>query len=292
MQCQDALSMLSAYLDGALDSAEQEAMRIHLTRCPACSAELEELRYSMKLLKELPELTPPAEFRTQLMEKLNQLNAAQKATQDSSWFSRVNGMARSNWYRAATVAAVMVMTLGLSALWDREGKPILPVDPKHNDVIIAVQEPQGQNSNAGDSSGNGVDTPIDQNPTVTPGIEPTKPVETPSAPAQPGSSQPAGETPTQPETPKPVIRQVENFTPQPSDGLAASSATLKLDVQELEPTLKAIGKTVQDYHGSIYTDFSGSEEAGTMSIKVSRKSFVNVIGALQQLGTVVTYLPT
>lgn len=278
--------MLSAYLDGALNPTEREAIRNHLACCSQCSAELQELEYTIQLLKELPELTPPAHFRSQLMEKIDELDTAKTHSEHSSWIGKINAMARSSWYRIATVAAVMAMTLGLSSLWDKEGKPLLPVGPKTSDTIVAMQEPQKQNNNAAKTTNTkDIDTQVDTNNTDTNRAEPNKPAKVSSPSTE------TNNTGSINETPKPVVRQVENFTPQPSEGLVASSATLKLDVQNIEPTLKSIGKTIQDNQGSISAYFFGSTEAGTMSIKVPRKTFSNVIGSLQQLGTVLTYLP-
>lgn len=290
MQCQDVINMLSAYLDGALDPAEREAIRNHLAGCSACNVELQELMDTIQLLKELPALTPPAEFRDQLMEKIDQLDNMQTSTEPSNLFGKINAMARSSWYRVAAVAAVMAMTLGLSSLWDKEVKPLLPVDPKTNNTIVAVQEPREQNEEPTNTTD--PDTQVGPSDINSKGAGSNKPATATSPSTEPSNTEAVNETPTRTKVTNPVSRQVENFTPQPSEGLVASSVTLKLDVQEIEPALKSIGKITQDNHGSNYTDFSGSTEAGTISIKVPRKSLGSVIGALQQLGTMTTYLPT
>lgn len=53
---------LSAYLDGALDSAERDAVERRLATCDACRAELADLRRVRALLRALPEVTPPRSF--------------------------------------------------------------------------------------------------------------------------------------------------------------------------------------------------------------------------------------
>lgn len=53
---------LSAYLDGALDSAERDAVELRLATCDACRAELADLRRVRALLRALTEVTPPRSF--------------------------------------------------------------------------------------------------------------------------------------------------------------------------------------------------------------------------------------
>ena len=53
---------LSAYLDGALDGAERDALERHLATCEACRAELAGLRRVGALLRALPEPALPRSF--------------------------------------------------------------------------------------------------------------------------------------------------------------------------------------------------------------------------------------
>lgn len=282
MRCQDAFEMLSPYLDGVLAPAEREAVRVHLACCPRCSAELDELRASLRLLKELPELTPPAGFRAGLMERIDQNTAPIQVPQHKSWLGRVAGVARSTWYRTAAVAAVMAMTLGLTALWEKDGNHFLPVDPVPKVPVVVVQEPQQPI----------IDKPAPQDGVPDAGQGPDVGVPKPDA-ALPDN----GGSPIKPNTAVTApnngsIKQGEGFVPQPSEGLVAGSAVLKLDVENVEKALKSVGTLVQNKEGSVYQPYSGSEETGTIGIKIPRSSYHQVISSLQNLGDVITYLPT
>ncbi|WP_333870754.1 zf-HC2 domain-containing protein [Desulforamulus putei] len=286
MRCQDVLEMLSPYLDGALTHAEREAVRVHLARCPGCGAELERLRTIRRLLQELPELTPPAGFRAGLMEKIEQLPAPEQVPQYKGWLDRVSGVARSTWYRMAAVAAVMAMTIGLTALWEKEGNQFLPVDPGARDTVVAVQEPQ--------QPGKDQTVPLDdlQIPPQEPGGAVTNPAPPSLGPnvgddATPGKTDAAVTVPN-----NRSIWQGESFVPQPSEGMVAASAILKLDVENLEAALKSVNAIVQNSGGSVYQPYSGSDETGTVGIKIPRSSYQQAIGSLQSLGNVVTYLPS
>jgi hypothetical protein len=53
---------LSAYIDGALDTAAAERLEAHLDDCESCRRELEQLRSTVSALRELPEAQVPRSF--------------------------------------------------------------------------------------------------------------------------------------------------------------------------------------------------------------------------------------
>lgn len=58
MNCRYVQSRLSAYLDCELSGAEQYQIRNHLEQCIECSLELESLRSTKKLLRQMPVVIP------------------------------------------------------------------------------------------------------------------------------------------------------------------------------------------------------------------------------------------
>ena len=54
---------LSALLDEQLSAEDARSVRAHLEACPVCQVRLDELRSVVALLRALPELEPPREFR-------------------------------------------------------------------------------------------------------------------------------------------------------------------------------------------------------------------------------------
>ncbi|GAB6180308.1 hypothetical protein JCM14036_16270 [Desulfotomaculum defluvii] len=289
MQCKDALNMLSPYLDKVLNSDECTEVRVHLASCPKCKAEYEELKIAMLLLQELPEMTPPVDFHAKLMAKIDDIEIAKKQIQQKGWLSNVRSIAKSNWYRSAAVAAVMVMTLGISSLWQKEGNTILPVVINDKEIIITEQEPQITKTNKTQQT----DKPVsekDQKPDTgvsSPIIENSEEKGKDTA----VSNKPVTSVPVKPVTQNPVIKQVESFVPRPSEGLVASSATLKLDVDQVEESLKVISQIVQSNGALIYSTYAGSNEGGTLEIKVARNSYGTICSSLQKVGAVVTFLP-
>ncbi|SHK97840.1 zf-HC2 domain-containing protein [Desulforamulus aeronauticus] len=283
MRCQDVMELLSPYLDGALATEEREAVRLHVARCPKCSAELEELRACIGMLKELPLIAPPTGFRVGLMEKIDQLPSQQGSSKDKNIFDRVTGIARSSWYRVVAVAAVMAMAVGITSLWEKEGVQFLPLEQKPKGVV-AVHEPQKaskeppvvkeqQPSQVGQSSEPGASGSKSAVNSKGSGVKQPDP--------QQGNA-------TVPVITEAVKKQVEGYVPKPSTGMAVVSASLRLDVVDIEAALKSVGSIALDNGGT----YLGSQDSGSIGIKVPRQSFERVIGALQKLGGVLSYLPT
>lgn len=288
MQCKDISSMLSPYLDGVLDSDESAEVRVHLTNCPQCRAELEELKAVMLLLQELPEMTPPVDFREKLLAKIDDIETAKQKIPQRGWLDRITGITRSTWYRSAAVAAVMMMALGITSLWQNNGDSFLPVPSNEKEIINTAQQPNVPKPNP---------TQTD-NPIVIKNQDPNTSVASPikENPSEPGkvpvaSNQPATAIPVKPVKQNPVIKQVESFMPKSSEGLVASSVTMKLDVDQVADALKAINQIAQNNRAVINTPYSGTNESGTLEIKVARNSYGTINNSLQKLGTVVTFLP-
>jgi anti-sigma factor RsiW len=48
--CREAVGLMTAYLDGALDAADRERLEAHLAECPHCSEYLAQLRVTIDAL--------------------------------------------------------------------------------------------------------------------------------------------------------------------------------------------------------------------------------------------------
>jgi hypothetical protein len=55
-------AVLSSLLDDRLEAAERARVERHLAECSACSQQLADLRTTLRLLRELPEVEPPRDF--------------------------------------------------------------------------------------------------------------------------------------------------------------------------------------------------------------------------------------
>lgn len=60
--CQQAVELVTDYLEGALSRRERRRFELHLRRCPNCSAYLEQIRITIELTGAIDpeELTPEA----------------------------------------------------------------------------------------------------------------------------------------------------------------------------------------------------------------------------------------
>ena len=58
--------LLSAYLDGELSPKEADLVERHLRECAYCAQDLESLRQTVSLVRQLPVVSPPPSFRVRL----------------------------------------------------------------------------------------------------------------------------------------------------------------------------------------------------------------------------------
>lgn len=115
--CDRALELLSARLDGALDDAERVELEEHLSSCEACRAAADELAAIHGIMPELLEEVPQG-FHGRLMEKI----AAEKVI---SFPVKKRHTAWKSWASLAAVFAVVLLGgNGLNQL--STGKPSAP----------------------------------------------------------------------------------------------------------------------------------------------------------------------
>src|SRR5919201_4622399 len=96
------MDSLSAYLDGELNKAERARVEAHLRTCVQCQHELESLRYTIRMVQELPIMRAPRAF-TLSAEQAAQLRPWWQA----GWFA--------NTLRGMTALAALLLVLVISA---------------------------------------------------------------------------------------------------------------------------------------------------------------------------------
>jgi len=79
MRCEQASEMMSARLDGRLDSTEVAVLEDHLAGCSACQAEWYGLQALDGLLTSTPMVRAPARLRAQVMARLSRRERARRA---------------------------------------------------------------------------------------------------------------------------------------------------------------------------------------------------------------------
>jgi anti-sigma factor RsiW len=79
MQCRQASEMMSARLDGRLESAEVELLESHLAGCSACQAAWQKLQALDRLLASASTMQAPVRVRVQVMTRLSRRDQARRA---------------------------------------------------------------------------------------------------------------------------------------------------------------------------------------------------------------------
>lgn len=103
---------LSAYLDGVLDVRDLERVQAHVTICPSCLREYEELRTLRGLLRTLREPTPPAGFAERVHWRL-----ARDAHHPRRASLREMLSVRPTRLRVAVVCATVLLLVGVPLGW-------------------------------------------------------------------------------------------------------------------------------------------------------------------------------
>ena len=130
MLCQDIREQLSAYIDGMLDSSLEVQVKLHIASCEGCRLEYQDLTTAVHLLKSLPEIAPPPDFNLKLQEKLANLKPQVEAPRETGLLNR---LVRGKWSGPLAAAAVIFLTVGVTAIW---------YDKQHGDMFNPVVQDQ------------------------------------------------------------------------------------------------------------------------------------------------------
>ncbi|MHB8917052.1 MAG: anti-sigma factor family protein [Desulfocucumaceae bacterium] len=115
MRCHEAQELMSEYTDGVLDPSDQERVDRHIEGCPECRSELDALKMVVDLVRDLPLVEPPQEFRPELRKRLETEAVRPQNT------GLVHRLASGRWSGIIALAASFVLVIGLAATW--EGLP-------------------------------------------------------------------------------------------------------------------------------------------------------------------------
>ncbi len=105
---------LSAYIDGALGVRDVERVKAHLEICPGCLEEYRGLQEVQRLLRALPDPTPPAGFLDRVHWRLQREAASHPRP---GLVTRVLGVFAPMPLRLALAAGALALILGLPWAW-------------------------------------------------------------------------------------------------------------------------------------------------------------------------------
>ena len=108
-----ARDRFSAFIDGALTAAEAANVEAHLARCPACRADLAQLRATVTLVREVEPVQVPDGFAAAVRGRLERLSAV---PQRSMWPRWRLALPRSGWTWKATAAAASLALVAIFAV--------------------------------------------------------------------------------------------------------------------------------------------------------------------------------
>ncbi len=211
MRCQEAKTMLYAYLDHSLRDEVERELFMHLSHCPDCRQELNYARQTHTLLEKYCTMVdPPKNFGADVMKAIRQLEQ-QEETQKKVVHGEFGKKSKDfawNFKRLAQVASVAVLA---TALWwasfsgsgPQIAKIFEPSGP-FGGKIIAVPDP-------GDDYPGGSKPPYVDQQGKTPDVK------NPGANPSPEGNSPVGEDPLK-ENNEEELNSLPPTTEQSSDG--------------------------------------------------------------------------
>lgn len=76
MTCRQVVELITDYLEGALSVAERSRFEAHIAGCAACTAYIEQLRETRRLLLAVADVPVPTEIRGELLRAFRDWNRA------------------------------------------------------------------------------------------------------------------------------------------------------------------------------------------------------------------------
>jgi len=107
MKCEDIQRELKAFLDNDINDRKRIEVQKHLSQCPNCSKELEQLRKLSEALHAWKGIEPPAHSYEKLRSKIESMESFWGKAFTSSFMKKAA-------FRFAEIAAVVVLTLVIS----------------------------------------------------------------------------------------------------------------------------------------------------------------------------------
>lgn len=125
MNCDEIRELLSLYIDNDLDKEQMIELEKHLLVCDVCKKELDEMVLVINAMKNLSEVTIPAQFDFRLRESLKSevKNSRKKSKQNK-------------WIRYSSIAALFFVGIFSIAMYNN----INSLDPSNIEGIVPSQD--------------------------------------------------------------------------------------------------------------------------------------------------------
>jgi len=106
MNCDHVKNLISLYIDNELDEKECHEFEEHISSCESCRNELNEMLKTVKLLRSIPQVELPSNFKAELHEKLIKVKEEEKRSTGKGLFFIGNG-----YFKAVSGIAAMILVI-------------------------------------------------------------------------------------------------------------------------------------------------------------------------------------
>jgi anti-sigma factor RsiW len=126
MDCKHINELLLDYLYQELDPSQVESFEAHLKSCSRCASELASYERTRAIVKDLPEVEPPARIDDRILAEATRASQARpaRAGEEASFWQRLaEGLRLLVMHPAMTAAVTLVLVLGVSFYVYRSSSP-------------------------------------------------------------------------------------------------------------------------------------------------------------------------
>lgn len=272
MQCLEIEELLSPYLDEVLDQPESEVVASHLAVCASCRGKYAILRETVNFIKNLPEVAPPPEFGTRVINEVLTYPAREK----TGWGGIFKTFKKTGWLRASSFAAMFAVILGITTLiygvppdqWYQKISSLLVYEQRNEpkpDAEINSDEHADINE-TGPQEDNIPDLPADDGSNLSP------PAGIPAAPQKMAEKEVA------------IITEVA-YGDIPASNKEQHNllldATLALSTENPSVVPEKIADLADKNGGYL---MPGGSEEGTLTVKVPADRFDTVLSSIREIG--------
>ncbi len=267
-------------MDDRLETIQKQEVSDHLQECDACGAEFAELQRAIGLLRQLPELSPPPEFRASLRKQISSGGVVHGSPRN--YYIR-------RWTRFAAVAVVICLTLGIAAVMHGFPLPWAQKEIAHN---IQQTESAGRENLSRDLE-QGLESTFEagagearQLSTGEKGEEPASSSPVMEAPGDPEPKVPGGEPLSNGDDQQVSIMALPPKVPEGGEDLKPGEASdtdreLTLRVQDLEQAKTFVLDIMKNHAGELI-----SEEQKVLKLRFPSSEYDKALIKIESAGEV------
>lgn len=271
MNCNNAVELISLYLDNELNYESEKELFEHIEECSFCKKEFEELKALVEILNDEPDIELPENFHSELMQKINE----EKVVDINKASKRKSNM---KFKRYSLVAAFACFVVCGTAVFGSLFSNSISMKSSAQDSKSEAYS-YSANSSAGNSSDSAVFTTESDFYSMADGAQADAPIEQYSEITKTSSNLMLNNDASNTSERKLIVRSNVTLETNNFDGT----------VGELKQLAADNGGYIEDFYSDVYYTTSNRDvylKEGNITIKIPSENYDYTLVSVKELGTV------